>query len=116
MNEKTLDEKDFMERVQGDKELFFELLDIFVNDFLPKRQALREAVTNKDPTTVEHVSHFLKGSCSNISAGPLRDIFHELELKGRNNYLDGLEEYLSVIDQRFEELTICIGELRTKLQ
>jgi len=116
MSEQTLDVDDFMERVQGDKELFFELLDIFISDFPPKRQSLKEAIANKDYTAVEHVSHFLKGSCSNISAGSLRVIFHELEKKGKNNDLQGLEECLNDIDQKFEELMTCIGELRTKLR
>jgi len=116
MNEKILDEDDFMERVQGDKELFFELLDIFINDFHPKRKLLEEAIAKKDHVTVEHVSHFLKGSCGNISAGPLRIIFQELEQKGKDKDLQGLENCLSEIDQKFEKLTICIGELRTKLQ
>jgi len=116
MSEQTLDVDDFMERVQGDKELFFELLDIFSSDFPLKRLSLQEAIANKDHITVEHVSHFLKGSCGNISAVPLRIIFSELEKRGKENDLQGLEEYLEKIDKRFEELTTCIEELRTKLQ
>ncbi len=116
MSEKTLDAEDFMERVQGDKELFFELLDIFVSDFHSKRKLLEEAIAGKDKQTVEHVAHFLKGSCGNISAGPLRTIFHELEKKGKDNDLQGLENCLSDIDQKFEELMACIGELQTKLR
>ena len=116
MNEQILDEKDFMERVQGDKELFFELLDIFISDFHLKRQSLGEAIVNKDHVTVEHVSHFLKGSCGNISAKPLGAIFHTLEKKGKDNDLGESEKYLGEIDQQFEELMTCIGALRTKLQ
>jgi len=116
MSEQTLDVDDFMERVQGDKELFFELLDIFISDFSSKRQSLQEAIANNDNTTVEHVSHFLKGSCGNISAGSLRVIFNELEKKGKDGDLQGLEKSLNEIDQKFEELMTCIGELRTKLR
>jgi len=115
MSEQALDVDDFMERVQGDQELFFELLDIFIKDYYLKRQSLQEAIANKDHVTVEHVSHFLKGSCSNISAGTLKTIFDELEKKGKSNDLQGLENYLNEIDQKFEELTVCIGELRTRL-
>jgi len=114
MGEQALNADDFLARVQGDKELFFELLDIFVNDYHPKRKSLEEAITNKDQETVEHIAHFLKGSCSNISAGPLRVIFHDLEEKGKDNELQGLENTLSEIDQKFEELTACIEELRAK--
>ena len=116
MSEEILDIEDFMERVQGDKELFLELLDIFISDFHPKRKLLEEAIVNNDQQAVEHIAHFLKGSCGNISAGPLRIIFNELEKKGKEGDLQGLENCLSEIDQKFEELTAYIGELQTKLQ
>ena len=64
-----------------DKELLFELLDIFVSVFYTKRQALGNAIEKGDSETVEHVAHFLKGSCGNISSEPLRAIFSELEEK-----------------------------------
>jgi len=111
----ALDVDDFMDRVQNDKELFFELLDIFVKDYHDKRKQLGEAIKNGDGETVEHVSHFLKGSCGNISATALRLIFQELEKKGNANDLEGLESYLPDIDRKFEQLTVFIGELRKKL-
>jgi len=116
MSEQILDVDDFMERVQGDKDLFFELLDIFIEDFHPKIQTLKEAFTNKDHETIEHVSHFLKGSCGNISAESLRIIFQELEKNSKDDNLQGSEKYLNEIDQKFEQLLACIGEIRTKLQ
>lgn len=116
MSELILDVDDFMDRVQNDKDLFFELLDIFIKDFDVKRRELEEAIRTKDHESVEHVAHFLKGSCGNISAKPLREIFHDMELKGKANDLDGLEDYLSTIDGKFKELTACIEELRAKLR
>jgi len=116
MSEEALDVEDFLERVQGDKELFLELLEIFISDFHPKRKSLEEAVSNKDQQAIEHIAHFLKGSCGNISAGNLRAIFSELEKKGKDNDLQGLENDLSAIDQKFEELMACIGEIQTKFQ
>ncbi len=111
----TLDIDEFMNRVQDDKDLFFELLDIFVQDYQTKRVEMEEAFKNNDARTVEHVAHFLKGSCGNISAKPLRAIFSELEEKGKANDLADMEGYLNNIDQRFEELAVRIGELRQEL-
>ena len=116
MSEETLDVNDFMERVQGDKKLFFELLDIFISDFHLKRKLLEEALVNNDGQAVEHIAHFLKGSCGNISAGQLRVSVHDIEKRGKSKYLQGLENCLSEVDQKFEELMACIGELHTKLQ
>jgi len=114
MSEKALDFEEFMNRVQDDKELFFELLDIFIQDFNIKRQELKEAVEKSDSRTIEHVAHFLKGSCGNISAKSLRTIFIEIEEKGTRGILEGLEQNLEDIDRKFEELAVYIGELRDR--
>lgn len=116
MSEITFDFDEFMDRVQNDKELLFELLDIFISDFHVKRQLLGEAVETGNPRTVEHTAHFLKGSCGNISAKALRAIFLILEEKGRRDDIEGIEKYLDDIDQKFEDLMIEIGELRVRLQ
>lgn len=116
MSDKILDLNDFMERVQNDKELLLELLDIFVSDFEEKRKEMENAFNKNDASTVEHVAHFLKGSCGNISAGPLGQLFMELEKKGRNGDLSGKEKYLSDIDREFEQLVTYIGEIRGQLQ
>lgn len=110
-----LDFDEFMNRVQNDKELFIELLDIFVQDFQIKRVELEEAVKNSNAETVEHVAHFLKGSCGNISAKSLRGVFTELEEKGKANDFEDIKKYLDDIDQKFETLAIRIGEIRQEL-
>ena len=116
MSEITFDFDEFMDRVQNDKELLFKLLDIFINDFQDKRQLLGEAIATGNPRTVEHVAHFLKGSCGNISAKALRAIFFILEEKGRRDDIEGVEKYLADIDRKFEDLMVEIGELRVRLQ
>lgn len=114
MSQDILDFKEFMNRVQDDKDLLFELLDIFVQDFQTKRQELKEAVEKSNSEAIEHVAHFLKGSCGNISAKSLRAIFCKLEEKGAKGYLEGLEQDLEDIDQKYEELVVQIGELRAR--
>jgi HPt (histidine-containing phosphotransfer) domain-containing protein len=112
MNKEILDFEEFMNRVQDDKELFLELLDIFVNDFHKKRNELDTAIAGKDAMAVEHIAHFLKGSCGNISAKSLRSVFVILEEKAKRGDLEGLQAYLPDIDRKFEELAVCIGEVR----
>jgi len=115
MSEKVLDVEEFMDRVQGDKDLFFELLDIFVQDFQGKRKELEEAVKKQDVETIKNVAHFLKGSCANISAKPMRAIFVRMEEKIAAGAMDTFGEDLAEIDQQFEGLVTHIGELRTAL-
>ena len=115
MSEKILDVEEFMSRVQNDKELFFELLDIFVQDFGGKRKELEDALAQGNSETVKSVAHFLKGSCSNISTKPMREVFSKMEEEAGAGNISNLKEQLVQIDQQYEELVKFIGELRTSL-
>jgi len=116
MSKEILDLDDFMSRVQDDKDLLLELLDIFISDYQKKRQALEEAFGKGDYEAIEHVAHFLKGSCGNISAGSLRAVFLEVENMGKNRVVGDAKKYLDDIDKKYGELAVYIGEIRTKLQ
>jgi len=116
MSKEALNLEEFMDRVQDDKELFFELLDIFVDDFQVKRKELEDAIAKEDSEAVEHVAHFLKGSCGNISAESLRAFFSDLEEKGKANDLEGAKESMNGLGLQFDELVKYIGELRERLQ
>src|SRR3989338_6847444 len=103
MDDPILDVDDFLERVQNDTDLLFELLDIFINDYQIKRAKLEDAVNGNDYESVEHIAHFLKGYCGNISAKSLNMLFHNLDVKGRSRQLDNTKQDLVQIDQQFED-------------
>lgn len=115
MSEVVIDVEEFLERVQDDKELFFELFEIFVEDFEEKRKGLSQAVENKDYAQLRSIGHSLKGASGNISAKVLRNIAITLEDMGKNNEMTGVEEFLIKIDEAFKALTARIEELKTEL-
>ena len=115
MDNEILDLEEFLERVQDDKKLLLELLDIFSQDFKEKRIQMAEAVRNKDMDQVKKVTHALKGSSGNISAKLLRLTVIRLEDMGKNNNLDGADEALFEMDRKFEELTGRIAVLKQEL-
>ena len=115
MNEGILDIYEFLERVQNDKGLLWELLDIFVQDFREKRGLLNEALQKNDSNQVWKLSHALKGSSANISAHQLFGVLLELEKMGKNNTLTGAEEFLADMDKKFEALLARIRALKEEL-
>ena len=115
MENEVLDLEEFLERVQDDKKLLLELLDIFVQDFKEKRTQMGEAVRNKDIDQIKKITHALKGSSGNISAKLLRLVIVQLENMGKNNDLNGADEALSEMDRKFEELTARIAALKQEL-
>ena len=112
MNEQVLDLDEFLERVQDDKDLLVELLDIFVGDYLEKRKLMGEAVTKKDFETIKSISHSLKGASGNISAKALRESFIKFEQISKNNDLTGAAELLTGMDKQFSELTHKISAVK----
>ena len=112
MNEQVLDIKDFLERVQDDKPLLIELLDIYVDDFKMKRSVLEAAIKNNNCEDVRNIAHSLKGSSGNISAKLLRETFLKLEEMGKMKELLPATDLLSVMDKQFVDLIACVEELK----
>jgi len=112
----VLDLAEFLERVQDDKELLVELLDIYLGDFDGKRKALIDAVENKDFEQIKSVSHSLKGASGNISAKNLREIFIQFEEMAKAEDLSQAQTVVDNMDKQFGELTEHISSLKEEYQ
>lgn len=112
MSEDILDLKEFMERVQDDKELLVELLGIYEEDFKAKRILLEEAIKTNNGDDVRSIAHSLKGASGNISAKNLRVLFLQLEDMGKNKTLTGSESLLPQVDQQFVLLQKRMTEIK----
>lgn len=115
MGDEIIDVPEFLDRVQEDKDLLKELLDIFVEDFEQKRVKLGEAVTNKDFETIKSIAHSVKGASGNISAKPLREVCVVLENKGKGRDDSGLPGLLEDLDREYAALKKRIGTLKEEL-
>ncbi len=112
MSTDIIDLKDVLERVQDDKELLLELLDIYQEDFLVKRKSLGEAVAANDTIKIKEIAHSMKGSSGNISAKPLYASCLQLEMLVKAQSTDGMNDLLTVIDQQFEQVKAYAVKLK----
>ena len=104
MAEDIIDLPDLLERVQDDKELLLELLDIFQEDFLIKRQTLEEAIAKSDIVKVKEVAHSMKGASGNISAKRMYATCLELEQLAKSGQNTGMQDLFKTINGQFEEV------------
>ncbi len=104
MDESVIDLPDAMERVQDDKELFLELLQIFEDDFVKKRQALAGAISAGDITKIKELAHSIKGASGNISAKVMHAACLQLEQLAKSNSTSGMPDVLKSIDAEFEKI------------
>ena len=115
MSEEIIDLKDVLERVQDDKELLVELLDIYQEDFVIKRQALGEAIAAKDIVKIKEIAHSMKGSSGNISAKPLHAACLQLEMLIKSGKTDGMMDLVSIIDGYFERIKVFAVNYKKEL-
>jgi HPt (histidine-containing phosphotransfer) domain-containing protein/CheY-like chemotaxis protein len=74
-----LDEKEGLARVQGDRELYAELLALFADDCHRLKQQLAEAIASKNTLLLKRAAHTLKGAAGSIGAGSLADAARTVE-------------------------------------
>jgi HPt (histidine-containing phosphotransfer) domain-containing protein len=91
-------------RVGGDRELYYELLDMLFEDAAGRIGDMREAIDRGDAKRVEQTAHSLKGAAANLEAGPLRDVALWLETLGRENRLMSAECALAELEVELERL------------
>ena len=95
---------ELLARVDNDRELLRELLDIFKDDSPRHLQALREAVGRADTLMVASEAHALKGMLSNLSAKPAAAKAAELELLARKSKTANFAEALAAFEQQMNQL------------
>lgn len=104
MSEDAIDMKEVLERVQDDRELLIELLEIFCEDYEQKKKMLDAAVIKNDFEQVRDIAHGLKGASGNISAKKLRVSFTDLGQIAKDRDFSKAKEMLDLIDAQFNEL------------
>lgn len=113
MSQDIIDLLEVLERVQNDRELLAELIDIFLEDCPNKMNTIKECVKKKDFAQLRDTAHSIKGASGNISAKKLHAIFLQIEQAGKNNSLNGMEALLSELDsqfQKFKEYSVTLKQ------
>ncbi|MEW5894240.1 MAG: Hpt domain-containing protein [Candidatus Omnitrophota bacterium] len=114
MDMKVIDMKEALDRVQDDRELLFELFDIFQDDFKVKRKEIQKALDQGDCETVRNLAHSLKGAAGNISAKRLQALFLFVEEKSAAGTLSEIGGRLTELDREFEEYKVEAQKLRSE--
>ncbi len=112
MSDEIIDMPEVLERIQDDKAFLVELLDIYQEDFLKKRAALKEAVEAKDLPKIRETAHSMKGSSGNISAKRIFASCLAMERCAKENDVAGIADLAKVIDVQFAELQRFAAELK----
>jgi HPt (histidine-containing phosphotransfer) domain-containing protein len=113
MKDEIIDMEDVMERVQNDRELLMELLDIFETDYAAKREMLNGCVAARDFGQMRDIAHSLKGAAGNISAVRLFSTCMQIEKLAEGDNLDGIDSLLENMDKHFKDLQGYIVKMKS---
>ena len=99
-----LDQAVALSRVGGDEDLLREVVELFLSDYPNTMEKIRLAVSARDASALEQYAHSLKGSVSTFGAKYAFDAALELERKGRNGDLAGIEDGLGQLEHALDAL------------
>ena len=116
MNSEHFDEVEFLDRVQDDKELLLELIDMFFEDYKEKRASLDDAISASDFNSIKELSHAVKGASGNISAKQLREVVAAMETFAKSQNMDEIKKKILELDDSFNNLSACVDELKKKYE
>lgn len=81
--------------VDGDGDIFRELLEIFLEHLPEQMGSLHSAITAEDGKNVRFFAHQIKGAMRNFAADEACDAAYRLEKAGKEQDFSKIDEYLS---------------------
>jgi PAS domain S-box-containing protein len=86
---------------EGERDIFNELIELFLSDVPLQLADLREAAEAGESHSVERIAHTLKGSAANMGALRMKALLAELEEIGRSEELGAAPERIAQVEKEF---------------
>ncbi|MDC0358176.1 Hpt domain-containing protein [Oligoflexia bacterium] len=109
---KVFDVEAAMDRVESDKELLLELIDIFNEEYEPSLTQIKTAIENGDGTALEESAHSIKSALGNIGAMKAFDVAYALEKAGRENTLDSAAALGEALESAVADFQVEVTSFR----
>jgi CheY-like chemotaxis protein/HPt (histidine-containing phosphotransfer) domain-containing protein len=107
----VFNEKMLLDRLDGDKELFREILQTFLQDAPLQIEKLKQALEEGDLSQTEKQAHSLKGAAMNIGGIALQAVAFDLEVSGKNRDLNQARPLMQKLNKEFESLQKALTSL-----
>ena len=81
----AISKDELLERIDGDRDLLVELVDLFRADFPGQVAIAKQAAAQQDADALQRVGHAMRGALSNLAARAAAQMAGELESMGENH-------------------------------
>jgi HPt (histidine-containing phosphotransfer) domain-containing protein len=109
-SKKVFNKDEILKKFDGDGEFLAELIEIFINDIPDQLFVIQKAVNNRNSNDLEKSAHKLKGAVANFEEKAAFEVALQLEMMGRENRLDGVEDAYDALIIEVECLTNALKE------
>lgn len=110
-NNEIVFDKDEALGIIGDEEEFLkELAEMFLDDFPEQISKIKEAINSHDSKALEKSAHKLKGAVANFGKNTVFKAALSLEMIGRENRWDDVEETYGALTREAERLVCTLKE------
>jgi PAS domain S-box-containing protein len=100
----AIDMEDVLDRLDGDRELFHEMAQLFRDGCPQAMEDLRRAIDNRDAQALERRAHNLKGSSANLGAVAVSHASAALEDCARSGKLEQAGDLFKTLEQNLDHL------------
>jgi two-component system, sensor histidine kinase and response regulator len=100
----ALDVANALERVEGDRELLEELLQLFADECQSSLEQMRTVWNARDNTTLVRLAHTMKGSAANVGANGISEAARELEMQVRSGNLEPAFKQIANLEREVARL------------
>lgn len=116
INQKSLDSLRELQALQDEDEpsLIVELIDLFLEDTPKKLSLLKQAVLEKNASSLERSAHALKSSTANLGASKMMVFCQDLEKLGKENTTKGSYGILEKLEEEFQKVSELLLEEKNK--
>lgn len=99
-------------QVPGRPDIIGQLFDIYLAETSAKIDALKKAIAEKNQESIRHIAHNLKSSTANVGGARLSAIFKSLEIRAKNNEIDGLENFIGLVETNYGLLNEKLAQFK----
>ena len=109
--EAVIDLPNVLERVEDDRDLLRELVELFLEEAPLRLATIRDAVTSRNGKMLQEAAHALKGSAGNLAAGAVYEAAKQLEYFGRDGEWSRSEAAYATLQRELARLTAALVAL-----
>ena len=105
-----------LDRLDGDKALLGEIVQIFVDEAPKSLEALRVAILRKDSKTIERIAHSLKSELGYLGLSGVSERARDLEEMSRTNDLQNAPESFAALETEISAVLSSMHRANSALQ